>query len=386
MSKIHLSVLDKSFDVTISPSFLSEAECPASVKYGRIDKLPRRTDLPLEVGRSVHKIFERVIHLRMAGKPVDDGALEAIMNDAVRGAAVTEIGEIRRMTSLFLTNFNPRLDTIVGVEEQVALDEAGNPTSWDEAAYGGYLDLVQIEGKTGRVTDHKAQWNILSREELDRHFQLTFYLMLLRKLYPFLRHFEASINYARHGFSVVTQRSSEQLDACEQEVMIRVEAIRRWKNFDPVVGQHCTICDARFDCPKGRDLSDVPDAVISPEQAVSAAGRLRVMEIVVKELRKRLRVYCETNGDVDASPTWRVGFVQQKKVEYPPAVEERLRHHGIDPAQFRRVDGVAIKKLLKQLAHHDPDVFADIMSVAVVKLATTFKGYKPGSEDEEDEP
>lgn len=386
MAKLHLAVLDQAFDVTVTPSFLAEAECPASVKYGRIDKKPRRADLPLEVGRTMHKIFEEIIGLRRLGRSTDTDAVNSIVLRSVRGVAVQEMDEIRRMTGLFLTNFHPRLEDIVGVEEEVALDENGEPTSWDNAAYGGYLDLVQISGRRGRVSDHKCQYNIFSKDELERHFQTTFYLMLLRKLYPFLREFELEIYYARHGFSVVTARTPEQLDACEQEVMVRVEAIRRWKNFDPVPGQHCTICDGRFECPKGQDLAPVPGAVITPEQATSVAGRIRVMELVLKELKKKLREYCKEHGEAVASPSWKFGFVPRKKVEFQaPRVAAVLLAAGIDPAPYQRMDAAGLKRFLREVEHHDPALFQEVMSVADTKTATTFKGYKPGAEEDDEE-
>ena len=386
MAKLHIAVLDKTLDVTVTPSFLSEAECPASVRYGRIDKMPRRSDLPLEVGRAVHAIFERVLRARQGKKATDVEFITAAMLECVSTVAVTELAEIRRMTDLFLTNFHPQLGSIVGVEERVALDENGEPTTWDNAAYGGILDLVQIEGTAGIVTDHKAQWNIMSKDELDRHFQGTFYLVLLRKLYPFLRRFILNIYYARHGFMATTERTAEQLDACEQEIAIRVEAIKRWKNFDPIPGQHCAICDGRFDCPKGQDLSPVPAGVITAEQASSVAGRIRVMELVLKDLKKRLKEYCKENGDASASPTWRFGFIQKAKVEFPAeAIVLKLMEQGIDPTPYRRMDAASLKKFLKQLEHHDPQSFQEVMSVANTKSTTTFKGYKPGSEEEEDD-
>ena len=384
MAKHHLSVLGQGFDVTITPSFLSEAECPASVKYGRIDKRPRRADLPLEVGRSVHKIFEKVLGLWRLHRATDREVVGDIITKSVRGVAVQELGEIRRMTDLYVTNFKVDLGSIVGVEEEVALDENGNPVPWSEAAYGGYLDLCQIWGNTGRVTDYKCQWNILTRDELDRHFQLTFYLMLLRKLYPYLRKFEAAIYYARHGFMAVTERTPEQLDACEQEVLVRLEAIKHWKNFDPVPGAHCTVCDGRFDCPKGQDLTPVPGAVITSEQASSVAGRIRVMELVVKELKKQLKEYCKQNGEAVASPTWHFGFVPQKKVDYPPQLFDKLQELGIASEPFKRVDASGFKKFLKALEHEDPVAYDEVMTVANTRTATTFKGYKPGSEQEEE--
>lgn len=386
MAKLHLAVLDKTLDVTVTPSFLSEAECPASVKYGRIDKMPRRADLPLEVGRAVHAIFERVLRARQGRKATDVEFITATMLACVSTVAVNELTEIRRMTDLFLTNFHPELSTIVGVEERVGLDENGEPTPWENAAYGGILDLVQIEGVVGVVTDHKAQYNIMSKDELDRHFQGTFYLVLLRKLYPFLRRFILKIYYARHGFTATTERTTEQLDACEQEIMIRVEAIKKWKNFDPIPGAHCTICDGRFDCPKGKDLSPVPAGVITVEQATSVAGRIRVMELVLKDLKKRLKEYCKENGDAAASPTWRFGFVQKSKVEFPTgAVILKMMELGMDPAPHQRMDTSSLRKFLKQLEHHDVQSFQEVMSVANTKATTTFKGYRPGSEDEEDD-
>jgi hypothetical protein len=293
------------------------------------------------------------------------------------------------MTNLYLQNFYPPLDTVIGVEEQITLDAEGKLVhAWDEAAFGGYLDLVQLRGRTLRVTDYKNQHNILNREELDAHRQGTFYLMLARKLYERVDTFEFAIYYARHGFMHVTERSQEQLDAMEQEVAVRIDAIRKWESFDPLPGEHCTICDARFTCPKGQDMSPVPEAIITSEQAVAAAGRLRVMEIVTKELKKRLKVYVAENGEVSASPTFRYGFVPGIKTSYPVGpVQVKLKENDIDPTPFLCIDGRTFKKAIKNLQRTAPDVYASIAEAFDVQGKTTFKGFKPGTgkDDDEDE-
>jgi len=341
------------------------------------------------VGRSVHSIFEKIIRGRLASRPLDDAELENIYKECVSVAAVSELAEIRRMVNLFIQNFYPPLDSIVEVEEQVVVDEAGKQVhSWDDGAFGGYLDLVQVRGRTVRVTDYKTQHNILSKEELDNHRQITFYLMLARKIYPQLDKFEGSIYYARHGFFQVTERTHEQLDAMEQEVSIRLDAIRKWESFDPIPGEHCTICDARYDCPKGQDMSPVPETIATEAQAVQAAGRLRVMEIMVKDLKKKLRPYASQNGEVAAGPTFHYGFVTGIKTSYPPGpVTAKLKEHHIDAEPFLRIDSASFKKAMKGVQRSAPDVYADIATTFVTDGKTTFKGFKPGAgdSDEDDE-
>jgi hypothetical protein len=387
MSKLHLKILDKEFDVTVSPTFLSEANCPFAMKANRIDKFSSPPSWNLEVGKAVHMIFEGIVKLRMKNMPVDEQAVDSLFKTCVGPLAIPHIGEIVRMVKVFLTDFDINTATIAGIEEEVCLDEKGERTTWDNAYVGGYLDMVQIKGDAARVIDYKTQWNILSREELDKHFQLTFYAVLLRKLYPHIKSFEVGIYYARHGFLAVSSRTPQQLDECEHQIELRIEQLNRLESFEPVAGEHCTICDAISICPLAKDLSDAPLAIITAEQATKAAGRLRVLEIVKKNLNDKLKDYSSEHGEVQSGPTYSYGFVPTSSYKYPVnEIGQKLVQHGFPIEPLLRIDSTGLKKFLGKVKRQNEDAYSDILSVATKVVATKFKGYKAGSNagDEEE--
>jgi hypothetical protein len=385
MPKLHIDVLGESFDVTVSPSFLAEATCPFAVREKRILKTVRVSSPNLEVGTAMHALFEAITKLRIAGNPVDDAAMDLLYKELVPPLAIPFIGEIREMTRKYLTNFYVPPDTIAGIEEEIILDQKGKEVhSWDDAWIGGILDLVQIKGDSARVTDYKTQHNILSRSELDKHLQITFYLMLLRAKYPHLKRFEGGIYYNRHGFSMYTERSAQQLDDCEAEVALRILQIRNWKDFNPVAGEHCTICDSHANCPIANDVSDLPDTIATEEQAKAVSSRLRVQEIVGKKIKALLKAYCAENGSVMVGDKYGYGHVFSSSLDYPAeAVVEKMQAHNIVPGPYLQIDRRQIKKLFKTLERSDPTTYADIASVCTERGKTSFKGFKPGGDDEE---
>ena len=388
MSKLHLQVLDQGFDVTVSPTFLSESECPFAMKSHRIDGFQSPASWNLEVGKAVHGIFEGILQLRLKGKPVDEEAVDGLFRSCVGPLAIPHIAEITRMVKMFLTNFDADIGTIAGIEEEVCLDENGERTTWDNAYVGGYLDLVQIRGDSAKITDHKTQWNILSRGDLDKHFQLTFYAVLLRKLYPHLKNFEVAINYARHGFVMASARTSQQLDECEHQVQLKIEQLSKIVSWDPIPGEHCTVCDAMSICPVANDLSEVVRSpVVTQQQAEKAAGRLRVLELVRKDLVGQLQKYSSEHGDVRTGNTWAYGYRPTRSYEYDQAVlTEQLTKHGYSIEPVLRVAKTELTKLLKRIRKSDESAYDGIISAAGRPMVkTAFKGYKVGADDDDGE-
>ena len=384
--KLHLKVLQHEFDVTVSPSFLSEANCPFAMKANRIDKFGAPPNWNLEVGRAVHLIFEGIVKLRMKNMPVDEAAVDALFKESVGPLAIPHISEIVRMVKIFLTDFDINTETVAGIEEQVCLDEKGERTTWDNAYVGGYLDLIQIKGDAARIIDYKTQWNILSKDDLDKHFQLTFYAVLLRKLYPHIKNFEVGIYYARHGFLAVSERTPQQLDECEHQIDLRINQLSKLENFDPIAGEHCSICDAISICPLANDLSDAPQAIVTPAQAEHAAGRLRVLDIVKKGLTDKLKDFSSEHGEINSGPTFRYGFVPSASYKYPVnELGQKLAQHGFPIDPLLRIDATGVKKFLGKIKRQNEDAYNDILTVATKVVKTTFKGYKAGGNGDDEE-
>ena len=234
-----------------------------------------------------------------------------------------------------------------------------------------------------RLNDQEHELEV---EELDGHFQLTFYGVLLRKLYPHIKNFEVGIYYARHGFLAVSERTSQQLDECEHQMELRVEQIKKLESFDPIGGEHCTICDAISICPLALDISEAPQAIITKDQAQRAAGRLRVLKLVEKALGDKLKAFAGEHGAIESGPGYMFGFRPTTSFEYPISeIGAKLAKYkyAIDP--FLRADKVELKKLLNKIKRSDPDAYADIMSVVAKNVSTSFRGFKSAGDDDDEE-
>jgi len=391
-----LVILGDELPLKISPNFLKQAACPRNLKLMYINKEVNRYVRANTVrGAAAHEAIAEVTRLALT----TNRKLVDFSNDEIRdivakntpSLAYAEIGNIYKWVLLwrdrfFITNH------IVGHEEKMAIDEKFQECSWDKATYRGIVDYIDIDEDEGLIIDYKSQANILSESDLTNHEQLSFYCWLVNKFYPHVNHFRARIWYLQYGFYAETERTSADLAVFEQQMFLRIQAIRKIENWDPVPGEHCNFCDYIHLCPYATEEEILPTKVLSDTQALRLARGVRVKEEWVSKAKKQLKAFVDGNNDVELLGTngsrYVFGYRMAPSYKYDfSIVKEVLVSAGIPLSDALRVDARDMKRIEKGLIRNNP-LLADRLEEAKTRTGKTmFKGYipKPGDDQEEEE-
>jgi hypothetical protein len=379
--------------IKLSPTFIDKAACPRYLKLHYVDKVDERwVRVAAEKGTAVHAAIAELIELcQEASVQPSALSLDQIAESVARHTRhrlLPETGEIMAWTRLWAERYQISKH-LVGSEETVALDHEFEDTEWESASYRGILDVIDINKNHLTVTDWKSQPHILNQAELDAHEQGTMYCWLASKLYPHIDTFTFRIWYLRYGFYAETTRTAADLEAFERTLMIKEQKILEIDNWDPIPGKHCQYCDVINHCDLAQDLSLTNTNIISHEQAIKAAQRITVTEVLLKELKSQLKNYVKENDAVvigEASSRWVWGF-RSKESTYWKAEElaEVLSEHGHELAEVASVDARKMKKLVKQAAKDNPELEADLAKIERTRVKAEFRGYKQGDAADEEE-
>ena len=379
-----LNVLGEDLKVKISPSFLQNAQCPAYLRFNYIDRPDDKyIRVAAERGSAIHgalaALVEECIEEGIQPKDLDDKSIRDAVEKHTPHYLMSEISLVLEWARMWRERFELPSFHHMGVEEKIGLDDAFDRCDFQDASYRGVLDLYRINWKAKRaiITDWKSQPNILTREDLDRHFQLTFYAWLLWKLNPELNYFECRIWYLRYGFYSETIRTEDDLIAFEDELYLREKSILKIESWDPIPGKQCQYCDYIRRCSIAKDLSPVQPEVITQEQAILAAQRLTVMEHLSKDIKSRLKVYVNANDDVRIGDNYVVGHKHVESVKWDAVkAADVLAAFNYNPAEYANMDARALNKLLKQVGRENPALAEELEVAKSVKHSTRFEGYE----------
>lgn len=381
----------------LSPTFIQNAACPAYLNFRYILKVKDQyTRIAAERGKASHGAIAELIEYartnEVAIKDISEELLRDVINKHLPHTIVSELGLVYTWVKLWRDRFELPSD-LHGVEDRIALDDEYNESNWDDASYRGILDLSQINGAHGTLTDWKSQPNIVAQSELDMVVgsdiaeQMTMYAWLAWKHYPFLKTFTIRIWYLRYGFYAETSRTVDQLAEFENILMIKEQKISEISDWEPIPGRHCQYCDYIHRCSIAQNLSPDNSEVITQEQAVLAAQRVTVYEALTKDLKAKLKIYVNANDEVRIGDNWYAGYHKKTGVSYNVAkVDESLAKQNRRLSEVASIDAKKMKKLLKQAAYESPDLESDIEDAQKPTHKTEFKMYRRGDDavDSED--
>lgn len=379
-----LRILGEDLKVKISPSFLQNAQCPAYLRFNYIDRPDEKyIRLAAERGSAIHEaladLLRECIEEGIQPSDLDDKSIRDAVEKHIPHYLMSEIPLVLEWAREWRNKFEIPSFSHLGVEEKIGLDDEFDMCDFHDASYRGVLDFYRIDWKNKRVviTDWKSQPNILSSEDLDRHFQLTFYAWLLWKLHPELNHFECRIWYLRYGFYAETVRTEDDLIAFEDELYLRERTILKIDSWDPIPGKQCQYCDYIRHCPIASDLSPTQPNVISQEQAILAAQRLTVMEHLSKDIKAKLKTYVDNNDDVRLGDNYVVGYKHVESSRWNPRkVADVLLGFDRNPGDYMSTSVTEMKKIIKQAKREDPEFARALDDVKEVKHSTRFEGYE----------
>jgi len=339
-------------------------QCPRRYKIERVDKHKSPDSKPLRVGSAVHAgIAAYIRHLQAENLQTDitwsDWAIEAaaaVMKKEHRILDADEWEEVGAIFQTFISShlFNPAQIAEVEKREEIPL---GDLTFW------AVIDLLEVEDGQARVRDWKTNWNVMSKAEVEKDFQLRCYAWAVHKLYGY-DEVECTLEFVRHGAFRTAFIGPDEIVLTEARIKVAIESIEAETEWAPTPGSHCSYCPWSGECPVGGDESEDPEAL---------AGLILVLETRIKEAQAKLKTYCNEHGPVMVGGEV-FGYLPPKdggwQVANKAAFADVLVSHGLPPWDYFNVSSTKLKSIrtAKKWAH----VMADVEPLLEKDISTKF--------------
>ena len=220
-------------------SKINLAACPFAFWLRYHEKLKGVRNPIFDLGSVIHLILAKLIEYIIAGKEYDsDQVILLYMRATVRD----RIDELRKEVWLFekYFEFNPEL--VVGVEERMSINRDGTAGKYNSSFLRGILDLIEIDGDTCIITDHKSQFNVLSDGDMAKHEQLRFYCFMVMHFWPQVERFITRIYFTRYGVTKSAVIEKDQVLRYGKRLAISIDHIEAMDKWPAIPGDTCTIC------------------------------------------------------------------------------------------------------------------------------------------------
>lgn len=359
-----------------SHSRIQAGHCPLAFRKRYIDKERGIARGNSGFGKVIHLIVADIIKAQVRQEAYD---VSVLLNRHMTHELLPRMREMQDVLEIFSHRFEFNRNHVVGVEENMAIDTGGNEASWDNAYLRGVLDLLEIDGAHATIVDHKTQYNILSKSQMDNNLQLTMYCYLAKCCYPQLQKFTVKIYFARYGAYRSSTRTLQDLDKFRQEVDISIAKIENIEEWVPIAGAGCAFCEYIHSCPlaqydpKGMN----PPEVMTAQQAVREARLIRVREEQIKTAKERLKGYCASNGDIQVSGDYAFGFVANDVTNWDPTeVKAVFKKHNHEIDGHISFSKTALQRLINQAKRLDPEFANDLERAGKQTKETRFRGFK----------
>jgi hypothetical protein len=386
-----LTILGSELPIRISPTFLQNAACPLCLKHTYVDKIQDRYIRVNTVrGSAAHEAIAALTHLcvdnKMWPKDLPDEEVYKAVAAHTPHEVYSELGNIYDWVMKWRDKFFLSKH-MAGFEEKFALNEEFNETKWETATYRGIVDHIEIDGRHGTITDYKSSPHVQGQGELDRHEQLTYYAWITKKFYDHIEDFTCKIWFLQYGFAKETSRTDADLALYERKLMLQIEKIMGINCWDPAPGDHCDFCDYIHLCPIAKDMAELPQFVVTQEQAQNLAGFVRVEEVKLKKAKELLRKYVKGNEAIRLGDRFCYGYRLKESVKYDTdAIEEAMYKADRRLSEVARIDSRSFAKFMRGLEDEDPILFERLKEASSgCTHSTRFEGYKVGADDDEDQ-
>lgn len=322
------------FALPISPSSLGQYKlCARRYKFSYVDRLPRTSGAPADMGKRAHAY----IATRIAGGTQTERPIEF----------ADELDWARLQRHLDTIAFDT--EHLVGLEETLRF-------TWREGewtVYGeGRLDALRIDDAgIADVDDWKTGYKV--RNTITDDPDMLFYALAVVRNYSQVvgvrgHQIQLARGAIRHAFY-----SLEQIDRFAAWLKTRSKAIINDKLFRPRPGDQCRICDYVEHCDVGQRflgtaLVPAGHALVSKENAVEYAGALSQLTNLVDHAKTPLEVYTEWNGPVYVDDERDQAWGHWPKVirsvpDLQAFVDACIANH-VDPLSVLKVDVDELKK------------------------------------------
>ncbi len=346
-----------------SPSKLDVYKnCPRRYQYRYVDKLSRqRKTVEAFLGTCVHSAFESLYDSLAHGKRLSLEETLAVFEREwekhwtadieLRGhfAPADWKGLGRDCVRLYYEAKAPfEEDRTVAVEKRVGfpIDVAGQ-----EIRIEGYIDRLAL-GRDGafEIHDYKTGKTLPAQADVDEDWQLALYDAAVRHEWPDTKEVRLVWHYVRHGKSLVSRRSPEQLEALKREVSALVATIKSDHEFSPKQSALCDWCEYKDLCPlfaHAEKVARLPAAERSKEAGALLAEGLARLEAEKRALgerkkeiekeetkvREALIRYADANGVSVVSCEAGEAVIREKdELKFPTKTGEPEKHEALERA------------------------------------------------------
>lgn len=238
-------------------------------------------------------------------------------------------------------------------------------------------DLVYVRPQGIEIVDWKTYYKGLTEEQAAGEFQLKFYLWQALNLWPGFSSYTFTFNFVRLRYSVSVTFTPEQIEAFSDEVKgiaLSIHEAKRTRNYPAIPGSHCSLC--RLKCPVADNRFRLPVRITRDEERDAIAGRVLALEQELRQLKKILKGYCETEGGFQHGGQVFAFWPEDERRFPADQVLTYLKERGID------VSGITLSaSALGDLANPKkaPDHQLKFLDeVAVTKRGWTFRHRKAG--------
>jgi len=167
-------------------------DCGLRYKFSRIDKLqPEYTADVLVFGRAIHKTLEQYYNAKLEGEPISCNDLQVVFELMFQQAAdacsivryrdgssyTTLVDQGKTLIATYLDEIPDAAFTVLATEQPFILELEDLPVP-----VIGIIDLVEEDDDgTVVITEFKTSARKYTREEVERHHQLTLYGLAARR-------------------------------------------------------------------------------------------------------------------------------------------------------------------------------------------------------------
>lgn len=318
----------------VSPSSLGQYKlCPARYKFSYVDRLPRTSGAPADMGKRAHAY----IASRIAGEIQRERPIEF----------ADELDWQRLQRHLDTIAFDT--EHLIGLEETLRFKWAEG----DWTVYGeGRLDALRIDDNgIADVDDWKTGYKV--KNDISDDPDMLFYALAVVNNYSQVvgvraHQIQLARGAIRHAFY-----SIEKIDRFNAFLKRRAKQIINDQVYKPKPGDQCRICDYVEHCTVGQDylgtaLVPANHALVSTENALEYAGALTQLSNLVDRAKGPLEVYTEWNGPVylddERDQAWGHWPKAIRTVPDLQAFVDACIANHVDPLSVLKVDVDELKK------------------------------------------
>lgn len=228
---------------------------------------------------------------------------------AVTGCPDPIIHQVQRLFFRWAEKFELDVDAFLAAEEieQGESDRQFRP------------DLVYCRPGELELVDWKTFYKGLTEAQADKELQLRWYLVEAMKRWPGFPHYRFTYEFVRLGYQVTRVFTPDQIAAFEPGIQAAIDAVKKADEtgeYPALPGSHCSLC--RLACPVVDNPARLPIRILTKDQRDDVAGRILAMEQQLRQMKKILKAYCETEGGFELRGQV-FAFFPNVKRRYPAA-------------------------------------------------------------------